>query len=334
MRKMAYLSPTSVKAFEDNPEDFYIRYLSDIRVPRPKQTQPMSIGSAFDAFVKSYLHAAIFGKGADPTYERQTLFEAQVEEHNRDWAWEHGAHAFTVYKETGALADLVMELSAAVGKPRFEISIEGLVSSPDAIQTDVNDVTLLGKPDLFFLNKAGHSVILDWKVNGWCSKSGHSPRKGYIRLLDENKKIKGPHKDAHVMMHNGMMINIAHFLEEIDKDWAGQLACYGWLCGEEIGNEFITCIDQIVCAPSGAKYPKIRVAQHRVRVSKKFQEEWFKRICYVWNVVNSDYIFRNISRLESVERCRTLDAKARDLQKMLESDNPDDNLFLEMSNVL
>ncbi|KKK99128.1 hypothetical protein LCGC14_2635890, partial [marine sediment metagenome] len=88
MRIPEYLSPTSISLWQKDEELFYQRYLSENRLPREPQTQPMSIGSAFDAFCKSYLHEALFGKGADPCYSRGYLFEEQVQEHNRDWAWE------------------------------------------------------------------------------------------------------------------------------------------------------------------------------------------------------------------------------------------------------
>lgn len=332
MRCPEYLSPTSIKAFYDNLDDFYIRYLSDNKPPRPPQTQPMSIGSAFDAFVKSHLHERLYGKGADPQYELLTLFEAQVESHNRDWAFEHGKHAFKLYLESGALADLALELGNAIGTPKFEVSIQGLVSKPDPTKKEVQDVMLLGKPDLFFLNKEGYSVILDWKVNGWCSKSGTSPRKGFIRIRHDDRTIESHHKDAIPMMHQGMMINVAHNLEDVDKDWAGQLAVYGWLCGEDIGNEFITCIDQLVCRPNpGEKFPRVRIAQHRVRVGNKFQHAFFDRAHYIWSVVHTDYIFRNMSREASHAHCLMLDAKALALKEMYESSSTDDKMFLDMS---
>ena len=65
----------------------------------------MSIGSAFDAFLKSHLHKVLFG-GTDPRFELEAIFEEQVESHNRDWAKVHGEYVFNFYRECGALADL------------------------------------------------------------------------------------------------------------------------------------------------------------------------------------------------------------------------------------
>ena len=330
MRKLEYLSPTSVKSFYDDLDNFYILYLSDNRPPRPKQTQPMSIGSSFDAYVKSYLHEQLYGP--DDKYELKTLFEAQVEPHNRDWAWEHGAHAFKLYKESGALADLTLELGNAIGTPKFELSIQGIVSQQDPIRNTVKDVVLLGKPDLFFLNEEGYTVILDWKVNGWCSKYGQSPKKGYLKIRCDDRTIIDHHKDAIPMRWHGLMINLAHYLEDIDHDWGCQLAIYGWLVGEEIGSEFITCIDQLVCRPNATgPYPRVKIAQHRLRVSSKFQISLFDKVHHAWEVINSDHIFRDKTSEESYAHCLMLDAKAQLLKDIYNSEDESDRLFLEMT---
>src|SRR4051812_14365124 len=110
MRKIEYLSPTSLELFYKNQQEFYLRYLSDKRPPRIPQDRPMSVGSSFDAHAKSYLHQNLFGKGHDPKFDLKNLFEAQVEPQNRDWALAAGQHAFDVYKRSGALADLMLDL--------------------------------------------------------------------------------------------------------------------------------------------------------------------------------------------------------------------------------
>ena len=142
-----YLSPTSVKMFNNDPEVFYRHYV--MRGARTPQTQPMAVGSAFDAFVKCHLYARLFGKSDE--WDTRTLFEQQVEEHNWAWAWENGQIVFDAYKEAGCVADLLRELGQAVGKPRFEFTVAG----------DVEGVPLLGKPDVFFINNQGARVIYD-----------------------------------------------------------------------------------------------------------------------------------------------------------------------------
>lgn len=329
MRKPDYLSPSSVRSYFEKPEEFYIRYLAETKVPRAPQTQPMSIGSAFDAFVKSYLHEALFGKGNDLRFDRTALFEAQVEPHNRDWAVVNGQHAFEIYKELGSLADLMLELKQAVGKPRFEIEIRGHVEGNRGGKTiTLKGLPLLGKPDVFYINKAGHSVILDWKVNGWCSKHPISPMKGYINLRGDRKK-SGHHKDCHLQQHQGQMINGAMYLEDGDEDWASQLATYGWLCGEEIGSQFITAIDQFACAPD-SPFPKVRVAEHRLRVSYEYQWKVFTDYMVVAKVIDTGNLYPDKSDEDNKSICLMLDEKAKMLAEMMASGTPEDKAFREL----
>ncbi len=334
MRKPEYLSPTSINLFYADPEEFYIRYLSDAKPPRDPQTQPMSIGSAFDAYVKSFLHEQLFGKGKDPRFELKTIFEEQVEIQHRDWAWDHGAVAFRKYRESGALADLMLELQQAVSDPKFEIEIKGVVNGQrEGMERQVAGVVLLGKPDVYFINKLGFPVILDWKVNGWCgTKNPTSPKKGYLRLRhgSTNRSLdKDHHKDAQIMLHQGMMVNFGHYLEDVDVTWAAQLSIYGWLCGMDVGTDFITGIDQLVCKPDG-KYPDVRIAEHRLRVSKKFQMEIFGKAVNAWECIHSDHIFRDRSKQESQQLCITLDGKANVMKEIATSTDSADKVFAEM----
>ena len=256
----------------------------------------MSIGSAFDAFCKSYLHEKLFGKDVDVRYNRYAIFEEQVQKHNRDWAWENGEYVFNAYKDIGCLADLMLELSTSVGDPRFEFTIS------DTVTTQVGEIPLLGKPDIFFINSEGARVILDWKVNGYCAKSLKSPMKGYVKLREYNKDPK-MHKDCCLLKVHGMFINVAMGLEDGDKSWADQLAIYSWLLGEPFGSRsMITGIDQI-CGPAN----RLRFANHRLRIGADYQFELLALIEQVWETINSGHIFRGMLEDESAARCKLLD---------------------------
>ena len=112
MNKLEYLSPTSLSKWIENQDNFYLEYLAGHRAKRSAQTQAMSIGSAFDAYAKSFLHKRLFGPNHKDAakFELRTLFEAQVEEHNRDLAWTHGERVFNWYASQGPLADLILEM--------------------------------------------------------------------------------------------------------------------------------------------------------------------------------------------------------------------------------
>jgi len=287
----------------------------------------MSIGSAFDAHVKSYLHEALFGKGNNPAFEFNAIFESQVESHNRDWARDHGAVCFERYRDSGALADLLLELRSAIGTPHFEIEIKGMV------QANRHGVPFLGKPDVYYTNKEGLPVIYDWKVNGWCGKGNTSPKPGYLKLRHGSKdrsKDNGHHRDAHPMRKQGMLINAAHTLEAVNEEWAIQLAVYGWVCGMEVGSEFIVGIDQIACKNIGQKYPDIRIAEHRTTISSDYQWASFGRAVRIWNAIQTGHVFTEMTKEENDARCAALDARSAVTAECANSTNTEDHLFNQM----
>lgn len=308
MRTPDYLSPTSIDLFKKDQTEFYLKYLSDNRPPKIPQNEPMAVGSAFDAYAKSYLHSALFGENHNPKYSFEALFEAQVEPHLRDWAREPGKHCFDQYKSAGALADLMTELRSASNTPRFEFEAKGAVEGyREPVTRKLGSVVLMGKPDCHFINGQGAHVILDWKVSGYCSDFPPSPMQGYVRMRSAGKFNHGMHKSCQLMTHHGMQINIGSHLDYVQKAWAAQLSIYAWLMGEPIGGDFVVAIDQIVCNAKKSVPPEIRIAEHRMTVSKKFQENLFIDAVDLWELVHSDWIFRDMSREESQRRCEALD---------------------------
>lgn len=354
MRKPKYLSPTSVSKFYDDRSEFYLTYLADNRPPRLPQTKPMSIGSSFDAYVKAYLYERIIGK-VNSAFEFDTIFINQVESHNRDWALVHGEYVFACYKKSGALSNLVIELADAMEEPRFEFTVEARVTHESTIE----GIPLLGKPDVFFVSKNGERVIIDWKVNGYCGSGNTSPKKEYIWVSDgwgldiapPSRNNRMCHRSAQVMSINGVNINISSYFEEIDVSWSAQLSIYSWLLGEPVGGKFLIGIDQIAC--NGAKtfdmiqdndssyilaqdvhrsishnYPLVRIASHRARISEQFQQDLFSKIRECWGLIESGYIFNNLSREESDARCTILDDY---YLALTDSEDPKEQWFTNMA---
>lgn len=301
MRKIEYLSPTSLSLFYKDQTEFYMRYLADKKPAREPQTQPMSVGSSFDAYIKSFLYEGIFGKGHDARFNLENIFEKQVESQNRDEALVAGEYVFKEYQRSGAITDLMLELESSASSPRFEFDLSGVLK-----EATIGAVHLLGKPDLFYINKHGMQVTFDWKVNGYYSKYNVSPVKGYVRLR-ENGLLKCHHKDAVPSVVKGTMINIAQPLNSVQQDWAQQLAIYMWLCGVDIGsNDCIAAVDQVVCK-AGGKYPTLRFAEHRAKISREFQYLVFGKAVKAWNQIHSDHYFVNLTKEQSQERCKLLD---------------------------
>lgn len=319
MRDIAYLSPTSLHKAETDLHEFYKEYLADNRPPRLKQTEAMSVGSAFDAYVKNALVKDLFGQ-ASGKFDFETLFTSQVEAHNRDFARTAGLHCFTSYKVSGAYAMLLRVLQVSPVAPRFEFtarsSSDAGVAGAVAYGDGSSAVPILGKPDCAFEDIARNHVILDWKVNGYMSKM--SPAKGYERCYDGWSTDRAKRSRSHGKAHKewfpaaspggrsaagGIQVNALLTLDQVNAKWALQQATYGWLAGFEIGSDFKVAIDQLACGPAAADpagRPLVRVALHRALISSEFQKQVAGRYAWLWDLIQSGWIFRDMSEDESI----------------------------------
>ena len=322
-RTPTYLSPSAINKFRRDPEEYYLHYIASDKPDRDPQNQAMSIGSSFDAYCKSWLHERLFGRGKDPKYAFENIFETQVESQWRDWARLHGMYVFDQYESCGALSDLLMDLQKAITDPKFEIDVSGVITNHATGQlerepqtAELKGVMLLGKPDVFYVNKEGMHVIVDWKVNGYVSKYNISPMPGYVKLRGDHKKEGQCHPDCILTPFHGMLINGKNSLHEYNPDWATQLSIYAWLGGLEVGADFIAGIDQVVCKRNSSEFPELRFAEHRNLVHKNFQYETFNTAKNLWNVIHSDHFFRDRSKEDSEMLCKTLDDQMAANRKM------------------
>jgi hypothetical protein len=317
MRQPSYLSHSSVSLWYKDREEFYVRHLCDHRLPKTPQQNFMAIGSGFDARVKSELHTALFGPGSDPQFEFQSIFEDQVEDHNRDWCIENSWYVFKSYKASGAYDELLQLLQQSDTPPRFEFTVHG----------ELAGVPFLGKPDCRF-TLSGHPVILDWKVRGYCSNSAQSPTKFYRLCRDgyvgkQSKSHRKSHPQFLAEQFHGLEIH-AGALEDGEPDYADQLAAYSWLMGERVGGEFVGCIDEIVAKPADP-FPLLRVANHRARIRPDYQRALLKRITDCWAAITTGHIFTDRTKEESDERCKELDQIAISLS------GDDDDFFHQIT---
>ena len=317
MRKIEYLSPSSISTWLEDRDEFYLRYLVDNRPPKPPQNEPMAVGSAFDAYIKADLHTAC--GGTDPAYSFEALFEAQVEEQNRDWARPNGLHCYESYKALGAYDALLAQLRQSDVPPRFEFELRGPVSH------NGESFVLLGKPDVVF-SLGGQFIIYDWKVNGYCGKSSKSPEPGYTMLRGGTRNAGKAHKDCKPETVNGITINTRCGLENVNGSWARQVSIYAWLLGAPVGSDFVSGIDQLVGKPTDG-FPEIRVAEHRYRVGMMFQNAVFSTAAEIHRAISRDHIFEDLTPEEDKKRRSALD-------QMASAFNPTDDrdaLFLAMT---
>jgi hypothetical protein len=325
MRKPTYLSHSSLTTWSKDKDEFYIKHLAETRAPRMPQENYMSVGAGFDAYAKSALHERLFGKGADPKFEFKAIFEAQVEPHNRDFAIDAGKYIYDCYVMTGAFDELLALLQKSKEDPRFEFSVNGTI----------NGVPILGKPDCRFVHECGVHVILDWKVKGFCSKYGASPSKNYRLCRDaygpphkQSKSHNTAHKDYAPFDHHGFEINQT-YLEEANEEYADQICMYGWLLGEQVGDEeVVCCIDEIVAKYMPEGRPLLRVAHQRARVSNAHQTAVLNRATECWEAIESGWIFRDLTRDENDEKCRHMEQKVMSLQS---DGSLEEDLFAKMA---
>lgn len=287
MRIPEYLSPTSIGLWISDRGEFYKKYLSVNKIPPLPQTQPMSVGSAFDAFVKSML---LDESGGEANFTK--IFEDQVEPRNREFALEAGKKCFKQYYETEAFKQILKWIkNSKYAKLEFRITKE------------IDGIPIQGIPDLYIINDYEH-IVHDWKVNGWCAKSKTYPKKGYINLIDSSSKNNGmSHKDSILLTSkSGIVYNAGCTLDEVDSDWARQLTIYAWLMGEEICSEFIASVDQLVCNGE-----IVGIAQHRYKVNCEFQKNLIGTIHHIWEKIHEGWIFDDLTREESDAKCEELE---------------------------
>jgi len=293
------ISPSALATFEKDRDEYYLKYLSEPKPERSPQSEPASVGSAFDARVKANLMADLLGVHCGETHD--ALFESQVEPHNRDFALNAGLHCFNSYLHCGAYRDLATMMEDAQEEPQFEFNAD----------VTIDGIPLFGKPDARFVDANGNHIVLDWKVNGYCGKANTSPAKGYALCRDGlgYPKPSRSHGKSHKLYkprdHNGVEINDFN-LEHISIDWADQLTMYGWMMGETPGDEIIVCIDQITGKGIEGSNPALRIANHRATVSKDYQLNLVKRLKDMWGRVQSGQIFEG-SAEKCAEICRRLD---------------------------
>jgi len=306
MREFKYLSPSGLSKFESSREQFYIQYLCPYRTQRPPQEPFMAVGSSLDAFVKSQIHNDVFGvKATEGTaFEFQTMFEAQVEPHVRDYALAMGRHLFDQYTGSGAYGLLLADIIQSPYPPQMEFEVKGTVEG----------VNLLGKPDLRYFTKDGVHVITDWKVNGAGSRTGASPQQGYRLCLDAygSRTNNKAHQKYTPLQFNGTEINRSYLNEFVDY-WADQLTIYAWVMGERMGSEdWLIRIEQVACRPIPAiETPRAKFATHVARSQSAYQLNLMARVHECWNAIQTGHIFTDKTREESDSICEMLDMQSQ-----------------------
>lgn len=191
-----YLSPTSFINAISNPCKFYLQRLKLAVMPKDKQEEAASIGSAFDGLIKR----KVFEFHNLP-YSEEDLFKG-VEKEDKNVYIQKAIRFHNTY--LAYLKFLGIDLSYF---KRVEI---------DEI-FKYKGIPLRGKLDCTVLD-GNKEIPLDWKLSG--SVSSASPKPGY-KIKITNYRNEGSHKNYIKDMP----------FEQIDSMWAIQLCIYGWLLG-------------------------------------------------------------------------------------------------------
>lgn len=298
-RKPKHLSPSSRALWEREQDEFFYRYIcpKDIRPDKPPQTDPMSVGSAFDALVKAELYEHFYGreKTLADGYNRTKLVVEQCEEHTLPESLVIAVDCFEQYVECGAYGNLRDFITLSPEQPRMEFQL---------VKT-IGGVPMLGKPDLHFHTSGGCHVITDWKVSGACSNHGVSPQQGYQIALSANggRGLGEPHKRYQPSVRCGTPVNGVPMNETTDY-WAEQLATYAWALGEKVGtDEFIARIEQLACRPcpktDDSGRLRIKCVVHQSTIDPDYQVELLERYQKCWHHVSTGHYFSELSKSES-----------------------------------
>lgn len=300
MRTPKYLSHSAIDLFRQNRQEYFRRYISEYKLPRPGQSQPMSIGSGFDAFVKYNLSKDLgYNK-----FNLKELFNKQVDKTNWEWAWENSQWVFNEYRRLGAYTSLLDLLRTSIIEPRFEFEITEIIEG----------VPIKGLPDLMFL--ADTHVTIDFKVNGYCSKNGVKPKQTFVHSFPSRVRKKIPL----IIKYCGIEINAEDYFEIVNKSWAQQNVIYSWLMGQEVGSKYIIGIEQLAFKP-GLIWPELTVACHRGIPSAKYQRQLMDEIKEIWEIVLSGVICDDQAKIEEEQRIAF---------ELSNSDDPNERAFGRM----
>jgi len=316
-RTPTYLSPSALACWESNPDEAFVRYVvpKNVRPPKPDQTSPMSVGSAFDALVKAEISNTFFGYDAtvESGYSRRELIRKQCEEGTLPESLVIACDLFEQYKQCGAYGNLIAQIQQSSVAPRMEFDVTKTVGG----------VPLLGKPDLHFHSTLHCHVITDWKVSGSCSKHGVSPQQGYMIALDcqESRTHGQAHKKFQAQMHVGNIVVNGWKMNESTDYWADQLATYAWCLDEPVGDEnFVARIEQLACRTTKDGELRAKCVVHQSTVDGDYQNALLERYQRVWSGVSTGHYFQDVTRSESDARAdlilRGLQQPKMDVAKM------------------
>lgn len=280
------ISPTNFQLWRENKMAWWAKYAVK-NLDREPQTLPMSLGSAFDSMVKGELYEILLGQKG--MFEQ--LFEASVEKHNRDQILPTAKLVYEEYKRLGGVANIAADLRNAT-EIHMEVSVKGMSNI---------GVQLNGKPDLWYIGRDGKTIVIhDWKVNGYFSASGTSPKPGYTRTYGGSGRINNAISQSHPALTRAVS---TEYFETVGQDWAVQECMYSWMLGCEDINNVICSIDQLTFR-NGTQ----RVTSYAGLLGQKFVDDLKDEVIQMDQDIRDGHPFKD----KSLEDCKAVLAQFSD----------------------
>jgi hypothetical protein len=257
LREINYLSASALKKLESDPIAFYWDRLGppDKKPKREALDFPPCVGTLFDAHIKRALSDQL--SLWCPSYSHMirdfVKYDRLIEANTMAIGLLKG------YILSGAMGALLLE------QPR------GLAA---VLEDDVDGVPVQCKLDGETVQFGAH----DWKVTGANKPGEYSPKPGYLYCWDTNMPgyPKGPHERYQEPMEN------------IDEDWATQIALYSIVLRRGTGS-----IDQVLVGEAG----RVRVAQYRTGPSEGFVQRVRDRLRDAWERIQNGKVIGEAERV-------------------------------------
>lgn len=268
--QLPYISPSTYNVMIRCEYEAWIRKCSGIPYMSTDESKSMAVGTSFDAYVKAEI-AYLLGKVKESKNLLSSLLSG-INEKNLDCI-PIGKKLFDRYSYEGCIRRLMDD-----GLTDIELSSkkEILGTKVKGIEKTIGSVPVFCKPDAVIrtavhLSQYGTTfsdkervLPVDWKVNGALSKTGQSPKPGYLRKI-VNGFDEGRHDRYGIP------------LEEIDQDWANQLTFYSWINGNEEIEDYPVAIEQIA-----VRGETIAFASFRTYVSKAWVQKTKTTLQDLW----------------------------------------------------
>lgn len=278
-REPSYLSPSSLVQFEKNPNRFYLERMAPNRIEKEPQSPAGGAGSAFDVLIKTALAerldnlAVVKQRILDDLYNpedknkyrdvpfKEMFYEISVEEQNRELVRSTAEKLCALYKSSVFYKDT----------PFTDIEIHrhfNVLNSGVPIFMKLDAVVNYGSYEPF-----------DWKVQGYGSASGASPKPGYKMIQDESGNLLGCHKDYRTDIS----------IHSIDERWGDQLTTYGWGLGHPPLTPFKVYVDALIIRPTG-----VRIARYEGWVTLEAQKNLLRRYEHAWAMIKSGEFLKTL----------------------------------------